>query len=222
VSENSLVTTIAASAPDVDHTEYALEGSVFVAGASIQWLRDGMRMLKSASQSQEYAMNVEDTGGVYIVPVFTGMGAPYWNQYARGTIVGVTRGTTKDHFVRATLESIAYQTADVLKAMEWDSGISLKELKVDGGASANDFLMQFQSDIVNASVLRPHCVESTALGAAYLAGLATGYWKSKEEIRENWQIGTVFTPGMDEEQRAKLVKGWNRAVRCALAWAADE
>ena len=219
-SQAGLLTTIAATVGN--QVEYALEGSVFVAGASIQWLRDGMRMLKSASQSQEYAMNVEDTGGVYIVPVFTGMGAPYWNQYARGTIVGVTRGTTKDHFVRATLESIAYQTADVLKAMEWDSGISLKELKVDGGASANDFLMQFQSDIVNASVLRPHCVETTALGAAYLAGLATGYWKSREEIRENWQIGTVFTPGMEEEQRAKLVKGWNRAVRCALAWAADE
>ena len=219
-SQAGLLTTIAASIGT--QVDYALEGSVFVAGASIQWLRDSMRMIKSASQSQEYAETVEDTADMYIVPVFTGMGAPYWNQYARGTVVGLTRGTTKEHFIRATLESIAYQTADVLRAMEWDCGTTLKALKVDGGASANDFLMQFQSDIIDAKVLRPHCVETTALGAAYLAGLATGYWKSKEEIKENWQIGHVFEPQMKEEKREKLLKGWKRAVRCAIAWAKDE
>ena len=216
ISKAGLLTTIAAGTSE--QVEYALEGSVFVAGAAIQWLRDSMRMIRSAAQSEEYAGQVEDTAGVYIVPAFAGMGAPYWNQYARGTVLGITRGCTKEHFIRATLESIAYQTADVLKAMEEDSGLHLKSLKVDGGASANDFLMRFQSDIVNTPVHRPKCIETTALGAAYLAGLATGYWKSREEIRENWQIGAVFQPDMPEEKREQLLKGWHKAVRCALMW----
>lgn len=219
-SKSGLLTTIAASTSE--RVEYALEGSVFVAGAGVQWLRDSMRMLKSAGQSQEYCEAVEDTAGVYIVPAFAGMGAPYWNQYARGTVVGLTRGCSKEHFIRATLEAIAYQTADVLRAMEQDSGIHLRSLKVDGGASANDFLMQFQSDIVNTQVHRPECIETTALGAAYLAGLAVGYWKDKAEIKENWQIGAVFQPSMEEEKRLKLLKGWRRAVKCALAWAEDQ
>ncbi|MCM1063044.1 MAG: glycerol kinase GlpK [Eubacterium sp.] len=220
VSKSGLLTTIAAGTSE--RPEYALEGSVFVAGAGIQWLRDSMRMIKSAPQSQEYAEAVEDTTGVYVVPAFAGMGAPYWNQYARGTVVGITRGCTKEHFIRATLESIAYQTADVLKAMEQDSGLHLKSLKVDGGASANDFLMQFQADIVNTLVHRPKCIETTALGAAYLAGLAVGYWKDKDEIRENWQIGAVFEPKMEEEKRTALLKGWKKAVKCALVWAEEE
>ena len=219
-SQSGLLTTIAASTSK--NVEYALEGSVFVAGAGIQWLRDSMRMLKTSAQSQEYAEHVPDTAGVYIVPAFAGMGAPYWDQYARGTIVGITRGCTKEHFIRATLESIAYQTADVLEAMEKDSGIDLKSLKVDGGASANDFLMQFQADIVNTQVRRPACIETTALGAAYLAGLAVGYWENRDEIRENWQIGAAFAPQMEETQRRQLLKGWHRAVKCALAWAEDE
>ncbi len=219
-SKTGLLTTMAAST-DME-PQYALEGSVFVAGAGIQWLRDSMRMLESAAQSGEYAVKVEDTAGVYMVPAFAGMGAPYWNPYARGTIVGLTRGCTKEHFVRAALESIAYQTADVLAAMEQDSGLDLKSLKVDGGASANDFLMQFQADVVNTKVNRPKCIETTALGAAYLAGLATGYWKSKEEIKENWQIGASFEPAMDEAQRKSLLKGWKRAVKCALVWAEGE
>lgn len=219
-SGSGLLTTIAASRPG--QVEYALEGSVFVAGAAVQWLRDSMRMIKTAPQSQEYALHAQDTAGVYVVPAFAGMGAPYWNQYARGTVVGITRGCTKEHFIRAVLESIAYQTADVLKAMEQDSGISLKSLKVDGGASANDFLMQFQTDILDLEVLRPRCIETTALGAAYLAGLAVGYWKDQEEIRENWQTGAVFTPDMSAEKRAELLKGWKKAVKCALVWAEEE
>ena len=219
-SGSGLLTTIAAGTSE--KPEYALEGSVFVAGAGIQWLRDSMRMIRSAPQSREYAEAVEDTAGVYVVPAFAGMGAPYWNQYARGTVVGVTRGCTKEHFIRATLESIAYQTADVLKAMEQDSGLHLKSLKVDGGASANDFLMQFQADIVNTLVHRPRCIETTALGAAYLAGLAVGYWKDQDEIRENWQIGAVFEPEMEEEKQTALLKGWRKAVKCALAWAEED
>lgn len=218
-SNSGLLTTIAASTSE--SVEYALEGSVFVAGAGIQWLRDGLRMIKSAPQSQEYAEAVEDTAGVYIVPAFAGMGAPYWNQYARGTVVGITRGCTKEHFIRATLESIAYQTADVLRAMEQDSGLQLKSLKVDGGASANNFLMQFQADIVDTFVHRPKCIETTALGAAYLAGLATGYWKDKEEICENWQIDTIFERNMSEDNRQQLLKGWKKAVKCALVWAEE-
>ena len=165
---------------------------------------------------------MEDTAGVYVVPAFAGMGAPYWNQYARGTVVGLTRGCTKEHFIRAALEAIAYQTADVLKAMEQDSGIHLKSLKVDGGASANDFLMQFQADIIDTQVDRPQCIETTALGAAYLAGLAVGYWKDQGEIRENWQLGAAFAPVMDRERREQLLKGWMRAVKCALVWAEEE
>ena len=195
---------------------------MFVAGAAVQWLRDGMRLVRSASATGESAGKVEDTAGVYVVPAFAGMGAPYWNQFARGTVVGITRGCSQEHFIRATLESIAYQTADVLAAMEQDLGERLKGLKVDGGASANDFLMQFQADIIGTEVHRPRCIETTALGAAYLAGLAVGYWKDLDEIRENWQLGRVFTPEMEEQQRQRLKKGWKRAVRCALAWAEDE
>lgn len=219
-SRNGLLTTIAASTGE--KVEYALEGSVFVAGAAIQWLRDGMRMIKTADKTQKYAERVEDTAEVYMVPAFAGMGAPYWNPYARGTIVGITRGCEKEHFVRAALESIAYQTYDVLKAMEEDAEVSITELKVDGGASANDFLMQFQSDILGAKVYRPECIETTALGAAYLAGLATGYYKNREEICENWQLGKEFDTGMGEHTREKLLKGWKKAVRCALIWAEQE
>ena len=219
-SKNGLLTTIAASAGDT--VEYALEGSVFVAGAAVQWLRDGMRMVKSASQTSEYAGKVSDTTGVYVVPAFAGMGAPYWDPYARGTIVGITRGCEKEHFIRATLESIAYQTYDVLKAMEEDAGVSIEALKVDGGASANDFLMQFQSDILEAKVDRPKCIETTALGAAYLAGLATGYYDNKEDICINWQLDKQFNSSMDKAARGNLLKGWKKAVQCALLWAQSE
>ena len=219
-SQNGLLTTIAASTEG--EIRYALEGSVFVAGAAIQWLRDELRMIKNAPQSQEYAQDVEDTNGVYVVPAFTGLGAPYWNPYARGTIVGLTRGARKEHFIRATLESLAYQTQDVLEAMEKDSGITLKNLRVDGGASANDFLMQFQADIMNKEVLRPECIETTALGAAYLAGIATGFWKDKEDIRKNWFLEKTFLPFMTQEMRQEKLKGWKRAVRCAIAYAKEE
>lgn len=219
-SKNGLVTTIAAT--QEGEINYALEGSVFVAGASIQWLRDGMRMFKEAKQSEEYALNAVDTTGVYVVPAFAGLGAPYWNQYARGSVFGITRGCQKEHFIRATLESIAYQTYDVIKAMEEDAGVKLNNLKVDGGASANNFLMQFQSDILDATVDRPSCIETTALGAAYLAGLATGYFKDKEEIKQNWQLGKAFEPVIENDKRSELLKGWKRAVKCALLWAGEE
>ena len=218
-SGNGLLTTIAASAGD--QVEYALEGSVFVAGAAVQWLRDGMRMVNKASQTKDYADKVDDTEGVYVVPAFAGMGAPYWNPYARGTIVGITRGCNKEHFIRATLESIAYQTYDVLKAMEEDAGVSIAGLKVDGGASANDFLMQFQADILGARVYRPECIETTALGAAYLAGLACGYFKDRDEIKENWQLEKEFVHEMGENKRISLLKGWKKAVKCALLWAEE-
>ena len=218
-SKNGLLTTIAASVGD--RVEYAVEGSIFVAGASIQWLRDELRMLKTAAQSEQYCTAVEDTAGVYVVPAFAGLGAPYWQQYARGTIVGLTRGAAKEHFIRATVESLAYQVSDVIEAMEKDSGIRLTSLKVDGGASANNFLMQFQADILDAAVVRPRCIETTALGAAYLAGLAVGYWKDRDEIAGNWQIDQRFKPQMDDKRREELKKGWKRAVRCALAWAED-
>lgn len=218
-SGNGLVTTIAAD--EEGKINYALEGSVFVAGASVQWLRDGLRMFKEAKQSEEYALSVCDTTGVYVVPAFAGLGAPYWNQYARGSIFGITRGCEKEHFIRATLESIAYQTYDVLKAMEEDAGVKLSSLKVDGGASANDFLMQFQADILNAEADRPVCIETTALGAAYLAGLATGYYKDKEEIKKNWQSGKTFVPKMEESERKNRISGWKRAVKCTLAWAKE-
>lgn len=219
-SKNGLLTTIAAS--EDGKVRYALEGSVFVSGASIQWLRDELRMLKSASQSEEYCRAVPDTNGVYVVPAFTGLGAPYWDQYARGAIVGLTRGAAKEHLIRATVESMAYQATDVIRAMEADSGIPLKVLKVDGGASQNNFLMQFQSDILGAEVCRPDCIETTALGAAYLAGLAVGYWADFEDIRRNWSLERTFKPEMDEEKRTKLYKGWKKAVKCSFDWAKDE
>lgn len=218
-SQNGLLTTIAASTKG--SVEYALEGSVFVGGASVQWLRDGLRMVKSAKDTMEYASKVEDSAEVYVVPSFSGMGAPYWNQYARGTIVGITRGCTKEHFIRATLEGIDYQTLDVIRAMEEDAHVKLSTLKVDGGASANDFLMQFQADILGGRVHRPKCVETTALGAAYLAGLAVGFYESKEDILGNWQLGCEFVSKIDDDKRNTLIKGWKRAVRCALAWAEE-
>ena len=190
-----------------------------MAGAAIQWLRDEMRMIKSAKDSEEYALAVEDTNGVYVVPAFTGLGAPYWDQYARGTVVGLTRGVKKEHFIRATLESLAYQTYDVLKAMEADSGITLSALKVDGGACANNFLMQFQADILNTPVHRPECVETTALGAAYLAGIAVGYWKDTEDIKANWKLARTFTASMDENCREKYISGWHEAVKRSYGWA---
>ena len=219
-STSGLLTTIAAS--DRQQTQYALEGSVFVAGAAVQWLRDEMRMVRTAAQTEEYCTAVENTGGVYVVPAFAGLGAPYWDQYARGTIVGVTRGTSKEQFIRATIESMAYQVSDLIEAMEQDSGIALKELKVDGGACANNFLMQFQSDILNARIVRPECIETTALGAAYLAGLAVGYWKSKDEIRKNWKASRAFEGAMEENYRKSLIKGWKRAVKCALCWSEED
>ena len=215
-SENGLITTIAADTDE--EPSYALEGSVFVAGAAIQWLRDEMRMIDNSAQSEEYAKAVPDTNGVYVVPAFTGLGAPYWNQYCRGMVVGITRGCSKEHFVRATLESLAYQTHSVLKSMEQDTGLAISSLRVDGGASANDFLMQFQADILGADVLRPECIETTALGAAYLAGLATGYWQSREEIEKNWQLSHRFIPSMSDAIRQERLKGWDKAVRCALMW----
>ncbi len=219
-SEHGLLTTIAAS--DSSQVKYALEGSVFVAGAAIQWLRDEQRMIKSAASTEEYANSVTDTAGVYVVPAFTGLGAPYWNPYAKGMIVGITRGFSKEHMIRATLESLAYQTVDVLKAMEQDSKLTLKSLKVDGGACSNNFLMQFQSDVLDTMVYRPECIETTALGAAYLAGLATGYWESIEEIKENWTLSRTFSPRIEEEHRELLLKGWRKAVRCAIYWANEE
>lgn len=215
-SKNGLLTTIAWGIDG--KVEYALEGSIFIAGAAIQWLRDELRMLKNAADSEAYATAVEDTNGVYVVPAFVGLGAPHWDQYARGAVLGLTRGAKKEHLVRATLESLAYQTYDVLKAMEEDSGISLQALKVDGGACANNFLMQFQSDILGAQVDRPEVIETTALGAAYLAGLAVGYWANQDEVRKNWAISKNFFPAMTEEKREKLLKGWHKAVQRALDW----
>lgn len=214
-SKNGLLTTIAAS---VDSVQYALEGSVFVAGAAIQWLRDELQVIRTAGESEEHALNVEDTCGVYVVPAFSGLGAPYWDQYARGSIVGITRGFNKDHLIRATLESIAYLTHDVLRAMEQDAGVTLKNLKVDGGACANNFLMQFQADILDTVVFRPACIETTALGAAYLAGLATGYWKDKKDIKENWALSRTFIPNMELEKREKLIHGWKKAVKSSFHW----
>ena len=210
-SKNGLVTTIAWGLDGKVH--YALEGSIFVAGAAIQWLRDEMRLIDSAADSEYMAKKVKDTNGCYVVPAFTGLGAPHWDQYARGTIVGITRGVNKYHVIRATLESLAYQVNDVLTAMKADSGMPLASLKVDGGASANNFLMQTQADIINAPVQRPKCVETTAMGAAYLAGLAVGYWGSKEEVLKNWAIDRTFDPAIEEEERAQKIFGWNKADR---------
>ena len=215
-SKNGLVTTIAAGIDG--KVTYALEGSIFVAGAAIQWLRDQLDVLTSAKESYQYAISVADTAGAYVVPAFTGLGAPHWDQHARGCVVGITRGFSRAHLVRATLESLAYQTYDICKAMEQDSGIPITSLKVDGGACANDFLMQFQSDILATEVHRPKCIETTALGAAYLAGLAVGYWESLEDIRSNWAIDRVFSPDMETEKKEELLKGWHKAVRCAQLW----
>jgi glycerol kinase len=215
-SKHGLITTIAAGSDDQLH--YALEGSVFTGGAIVQWLRDEMRLIRSSSQSEDYARIVNDTNGVYIVPAFSGMGAPYWNPYARGCVVGLSRGANKEHFIRASLESIAYQTYDVLKAMESDTGHIVKELKVDGGASANDFLMEFQADILGAKIRRPKCIETTALGAAYLAGLAVGFFKDLNEIRDNWQLASTFESSMAPSDRDNLLAGWRRAVKCAISY----
>lgn len=219
-SKNGLVTTIAWGLDG--KVNYALEGSIFVAGASIQWLRDEMRLIDSSPDSEYMAKKVKDTNGCYVVPAFTGLGAPHWDQYARGTIVGITRGVNKYHIIRATLESLAYQTNDVLQAMQADSGIQLEALKVDGGASANNLLMQIQSDIIQAPVHRPKCVETTAMGAAYLAGLAVGYWASKEDVIKNWAIDRVFAPEIEPEERDKKVKGWNKAVKYSFGWAKED
>lgn len=215
-SNSGLLTTIAWGVDG--KVEYALEGSIFIAGAVVQWLRDELRILDNSAQSEELATKVTDNNGVYLVPAFVGLGAPYWDMYARGTIVGLTRGAKREHIVRAALESITYQTRDVLEAMQKDSGITLTNLKVDGGAVANNFLMQFQSDILGVPVSRPKVIETTALGAAYLAGLAVGYWKDKEEISAKWQIDNIFKPGMDEEERDRLYAGWKKAVKRSLDW----
>lgn len=215
-SDNGLVTTIAWGLDG--KVEYALEGSIFVAGSAIQWLRDQVRFFDDAKDSEYLASQVEDTNGCYVVPAFTGLGAPYWDPYARGAIVGLSRGVNKFHIVRATLESLAYQTYDVLKAMEKASGITLNALKVDGGAAANNLLMQMQTDIIQAPVNRPRCVETTAMGAAYLAGLAVGYWKSKTDVINNWQIDRVFTPVITKEQQQQKLKKWNKAVQYTLGW----
>lgn len=215
-SKNGLLTTIAWGVDG--KVEYALEGSIFVAGSAIQWLRDGLRMIKAAPDTEEYANRVESTDGVYVVPAFVGLGTPYWDSDARGAIFGLTRGTSKEHFIRATLESLAYQSRDVLQAMEADSGIKLKKLRTDGGAVKNNFLMKFQSDILNVPVERPQVNETTALGAAYLAGLAIGFWKSRDEIAENWMIDHTFEVTMDEETRTNLYNGWKKAVESTMGF----
>ena len=220
MSKNGLVTTIAWGLDG--KVEYALEGSIFVGGSAIQWLRDGLRLVDSAPDSEWVAKKVPDAGGVYMVPAFVGLGAPYWDMNARGMIIGITRGTKKAHLVRATLDSLAYQTRDVLGAMEADSGNRLATLKVDGGAVANNLLMQFQADLLGVPVDRPQITETTALGAAYLAGLATGVWASKEELKKSWQLDTRFTPALDKKDADKLYKGWRKAVKHAANWLADE
>lgn len=219
-SKNGLVTTIAWGLEG--KVNYALEGSIFVAGAAIQWLRDEMRLIDSSPESEYMAKKVKDTNGCYVVPAFTGLGAPHWDQYARGAILGLTRGVNKYHIIRAALDSLCYQTGDVLRAMKADSGIELAALKVDGGASANNYLMQTQADVINAAVDRPRCLETTAMGAAYLAGLAVGYWKDKEEVIKNWAIDRTFTPEISEQRRREMVGGWNKAVKCSFGWAKED
>jgi len=216
-SKNNLLTTIAWKIDD--KVEYALEGSVFIAGAVVQWLRDGLRIIRTSNEVEELSANAADAGGVYLVPAFAGLGAPHWNQHARGTLFGLTRGSSNAHIARAALDSIAYQTYDVLKAMEADAGIDIKELRVDGGATVNNGLMQFQSDILHCKVVRPRITETTALGAAYLAGLAVGYWKNVEEIQQQWQVDKAFSPQMDTEKANELLNGWQRAVKASIAWA---
>ncbi|MBQ4308352.1 MAG: glycerol kinase GlpK [Lachnospiraceae bacterium] len=219
-SENGLVTTIAWGLDG--KVEYALEGSVFVAGAAVQWLRDELKLIDSAPESEEEAAKVPDTNGCYVVPAFTGLGAPYWDQYARGTIVGLTRGVNRYHIIRATLEAIAFQVNDVLTVMEADTGMDLRSLKVDGGACRNNLMMQMQADITDVQVVRPSCVETTAVGAAYLAGLAVGYWKTKEELIRNQQIDRVFDPQIGAEERERKVRGWKRAVKYSFGWAEED
>ncbi|MCJ7843522.1 glycerol kinase GlpK [Lederbergia sp. NSJ-179] len=216
VSKQGLLTTIAWGVDG--KIEYALEGSIFVAGSAIQWLRDGLRMLRDAAESEGYAEKVESTKGVYVVPAFVGLGTPYWDSDVKGAVFGLTRGTSKEHFIRATLESLAYQTKDVLNAMEADSGIPLKTLRVDGGAVKNNFLMQFQSDLLDVSVERPKIEETTALGAAYLAGLATGFWKSKEEIENFWEVDQTFTANMEDARRTSLYSGWKKAIEATMVF----
>lgn len=216
-SKNNLLTTVAWRINN--NTTYALEGSIFIAGAIVQWLRDGLQSIRSSAEIESLALQVNDTDGVYLVPAFAGLGAPHWNQYARGTVFGLTRGTQKGHLARAALESIAYQTMDVLKAMESDSGIDIRELRVDGGATVNNLLMQFQSDILQVPVVRPKVYETTALGAAYLAGLAVGYWADTGEIEQQWQLDKQFNPAMPVDKIASLTKGWQRAVSASIAWA---
>jgi glycerol kinase len=215
-SENGLLTTIAYGVNG--KVNYALEGSIFIAGAAIQWLRDELGLIDNSADSEYFANKVDSTDGVYVVPAFAGLGAPYWDMYARGTIVGLTRGTSKEHLIRATLESLAYQTRDVLEAMEADSGIELKTLRVDGGAAMNDFLMNFQADILGVEVERPVVNETTALGAAYLAGLAVGYWDNMDELVAKWDRDKLFVPKMAQEQREKLYAGWKKAVERAKDW----
>ena len=215
-SKNNLLTTIALQLNG--HTYYALEGSVFIGGAVVQWLRDGLHLIRKSSEVEDLAKQVENTDGVYLVPAFAGLGAPYWNQHARGTIVGITRGTTSAHIARAALESIAFQSYDLLKAMEADAGIPIAELRVDGGATHNNMLMQFQSDIVGTKVVRPTMVETTALGAAYLAGLAVGFWKDAEELSIKWQVDQIFTPSIHQEKRIEHIKGWERAIKATNNW----
>lgn len=219
LSKNNLLTTIAWQLNG--ETNYALEGSVFIAGAVVQWLRDGLHIIRNSADVETLASQVEDSDGVYIIPAFAGLGAPYWNQHARGTITGITRGTTAAHFARAALDSIAYQTMDVINAMQADANITVAELRVDGGATANNLLMQFQSDLLNTKVIRPRITETTALGAAYLAGLATGFWSSLDEIQKQWQVEKIFTPSGNEAKRNGWAKGWQKAIQAAQAWSVN-
>jgi glycerol kinase len=219
ISKNNLLTTIGWKING--ETTYALEGSVFIAGAVVQWLRDGLHIIQNSSEIESLARHVSNSEGVYVVPAFAGLGAPYWEQHARGTIVGLTRGSNTSHIARAALDSIAYQTRDVLKAMEADSGIPIRELRVDGGATVNNLLMQFQSDILDVNVVRPEIIETTALGAAYLAGLAVGFWRSPEDISSYWVADKTYGPTMGQNERDRLVKGWNRAVKAAIAWGSE-
>jgi glycerol kinase len=217
ISTNNLLTTIAWKIGDSTH--YALEGSVFIAGAVVQWLRDGLKIIQTSAEVEHLASSVENNGGVYFVPAFAGLGAPYWNQHARGTLVGITRGTTSGHIAKACLESIAFQTMDVLAAMNADSKLAIKEIRVDGGATINDMLMQFQSDVLDCTVIRPEITETTALGAAYLAGLAIGFWKDLEEIQQYWKAEKKFDPSMDIETRERHVKNWKKGIKAAEVWA---
>ena len=218
-SQHGLLTTVAWGVDG--RVSYALEGSVFVTGAAVQWLRDGLGIIGNAAETQALAMSVPDTGGVYLVPAFTGLGAPYWDPYARGLLIGITRGTTRAHVARAALEAIAYQTVDVVRAMEQDAGVPLRALRVDGGAAVNDFLMQFQADVLNVPVERPGVTETTALGAAYLAGLAAGVWQSRDDIRSRWHLDRRFEPAMEDARRTELLSGWRRAVERSLGWATE-